>query len=206
MVVYLDKKAILWSLEEFESGEIHSIPIVKTGLAKESGLEPPEAVPHLDYVKPITSFKSSGILTAVDAHPFNSDLFAFGSIDKYVRIYSVKDDRIIDWYQSEDYITSVNYAPDGRQLLVGFSHGLCRLYSLEPHLAFRCEVVCHNSNIRELDARNVVNTLFLDNESFIVNSSDSRIRLFSEAKSYVLEMKYKGHVSSGQLLRADSDK
>lgn len=157
-------------------------------------------------MKPIASFKSSAILTSVDAHPFNSDIFAFGSIDKYIRIYSAKADRIIDWYQSEDYITSVNYAPDGRQLLVGFSHGLCRLYSLEPFLAFRCEVVCHNSNIRELDARNVVNTLFLENGSFIVNSSDSRVRLFSETTSYHLEMKYKGHTSSGQLLRADSDK
>jgi WD40 repeat protein len=164
------------------------------------------SIARLDYVKPVASFKSNGILTSVDAHPFNPDLFAFGSIDKYVRIYSAKADRIIDWYQSEDYITSVNYAPDGRQLLVGFSHGLCRLYSLDPHLIFRCEVVCHNSNIKELDARNVVNTLFLDNSSFIVNSSDSRIRMFRETVSYQLEMKYKGHSSSGQLLRADADK
>lgn len=206
MVVYLDKKAILWSLEEFDSEQTKSPTLRATSGLKDEFGEHTNAAYRLDYVKPIASFKSSGILTSVDAHPFNSDIFAFGSIDKYIRIYSAKADRIIDWYQSEDYITSVNYAPDGRQLLVGFSHGLCRLYSLEPYLAFRCEVVCHNSNIRELDARNVVNTLFLENGSFIVNSSDSRIRLFSESTSYHLEMKYKGHTSSGQLLRADSDK
>jgi WD40 repeat protein len=205
MVVYLDKKAILWSLEEFESAQSKT-PTSQNHQPKEEATEGVNAISRLDYVKPLASFKSNGILTSVDAHPFNSDLFAFGSIDKYIRIYSAKADRIIDWYQSEDYITSVNYAPDGRQLLVGFSHGLCRLYSLEPYLIFRCEVVCHNSNIRELDARNVVNTLFLDNGSFIVNSSDSRIRLFRETVSYQLEMKYKGHSSSGQLMRADADK
>lgn len=143
------------------------------------------------------------IITSLDAHPLKPHIFCLGSLDKYIRLYNVNKDKIKDWYQSTDFITAVAFSPDARLLVVGFSHGLCRVYSTTPILRYRCSVNCRNSNVKEMQASKVINIKFTGNDEFIVASSDDRIRLFNCSDLRNSTLKYKGHVSSGPILKAD---
>lgn len=149
---------------------------------------------------------SLDIITSIDAHPLKPHVFCLGSLDKYIRLYDVQQDHIVDWYQSTDFITAVAFSPDARLLVVGFSHGLCRVYSMHPILRYRCDLNCRNSNVKEVKASKVINIKFVNEDEFIVASSDDRIRLFDCSDLRNSKLKYKGHLSSGPILRADCDR
>lgn len=153
----------------------------------------------------VSILTSSDIVTSIDAYPLKPHLFCLGSLDKYIRLFDLIGDKIVDWYQSTDFITAVAFSPDARLLVVGFSHGLCRVYSMNPNLRYRCAVNCRNSNIKEAKASKVINIKFIGNDEFIVASSDDRVRLFNCSDLRFSKLKYKGHVSSGPILRADCD-
>ena len=38
------------------------------------------------------------IVTCLDPNPRDPVLYAMGSISKYIRVYNIKDDKIVDWY------------------------------------------------------------------------------------------------------------
>ena len=145
------------------------------------------------------------LVTCIDAHPLEPNLFCLGSLDKFIRVYDISKGTIVDWYQSTDFITAVTFSPDARLLVVGFSHGQCRVYSTTPTLKFRCELNCKNTNIKEINAEKVINIKFLNHDEFIVASSDSRVRLFNCHNLRASVLKYKGHNSEGPNLRADCD-
>jgi WD40 repeat protein len=149
--------------------------------------------------------ESPDLVSCLDSHPLIPNLFAIGSLDKYIRIFDVKAEKIIDWYQSEDYITACSYSPDGRLLVVGFYHGLCRVYKAQPFLLYQCDVICRNSNVKEINANKVINVKFINKEEFLVSSSDSRIRLFHCANLDMLKLKYKGLLNARHMVRADCD-
>ena len=209
MVSYLDKRLILWSTDLLEGSE---------GEEEEESYDQEdsysldvEAIKKVYLKQAIKLLETPDIITCIESHPQEPNRFAMGSLDKYIRIYDVRrdnemeDDRTVDWYQSEDYITALSYSPDGRILVVGFYHGLCRVYKATEYLLYQCDVICRNSNIKELNSNRVINIKFVNRDEFIVSSSDSRIRLFHCANLDLLKLKYKGHNNTKNLLRADCD-
>lgn len=161
---------------------------------------------------PITSKHARKVLaapdlvTSIDAHPLESNLFCLGSLDKFIRVYDIEKETIVDWYQSTDFITAVTYSPDARLLVAGFSHGQCRVYTTAPTLKFRCELNCRNTNVKEINANKIINIRFLNLDEFLVASSDSRIRLYSCHNLKHFALKYKGHASNGPILKIDCDR
>ena len=164
--------------------------------------EPLQAVPK----NALKILAAPDLVTCIDAHPLEPNLFCLGSLDKFIRVYDIAKETIVDWYQSTDFITAATFSPDARLLVVGFSHGQCRVYTTSPNLKFRCDLNCRNTNVKELNANKVINIKFLNLDEFVVASSDSRIRLFSCHNLRSSVLKYKGHLSSGPILRADCDK
>ena len=143
------------------------------------------------------------VVTCLDPNPRDPLLYAMGSISKFVRVYNVKEDKIVDWYQSQDQVTALSYSPDGRLLVVGFAFGVCRVYTAGQYLEFQCEISCRNSNVKKSDSQRVVNIRFVGDNEFIVSTGDSNIRLFNCQDLSKHVMKFKGHQSSSGLLRAD---
>jgi hypothetical protein len=180
---YLDKRLILWNTNVEE-------------MRVEGGR----------YMEPaLLMLESPAIITSIEAQPLATDIFALGSLDKYIRIYNAEEDMISDWYQSNDYITTLTYSPDGRLLLVGFSHGVCRLYKVKPFLVYQCDVKCRNQNIKDMDSKKVINALFVGKDEFLVATADGNIRGFHCSNVEKRNIKYKGHESNGNLLRMDCD-
>lgn len=166
----------------------------------------PAAEPRKVYSdQAVLMLESPDLVSCLDSHPLVPNLFAIGSLDKYIRIFDIKAEKIVDWYQSEDYITACSYSPDGRLLVVGFYHGLCRVYKAQPFLLYQCDVICRNSNVKEINANKVINIKFINKDEFLVSSSDSRIRLFHCANLDMLKLKYKGLMNARHMVRADCD-
>lgn len=142
------------------------------------------------------------ITSCVAFHPVEDEIFATGSLDKILRIWDLLEGRVIDWIQTDDYITACAFDNTGETLVVGFYHGLFRIYKSEGKFKFLTEVTCRNSNIKEIHGKRVINIQFINEDEFMVGSSDSRIRLFNK-KGYQLLQKYKGHTNTKYPLRAN---
>lgn len=71
-----------------------------------------------------------------------------------------------------------------------------------------------NSNISEKKAKKVINIEFMNEEEFLVNTNDSRIRRFRLSRhngelmfqSAKIELKYKGHKNAKYPLRMSQNK
>lgn len=234
MVSYLDKKIIYWSVvpnDEIQSPLSNSIvinaspdssPFDKSDIKlipqqsnQTNGMRDSKAFNGTElkpvFSEPLNSkqalkiLASSDLVTSIDAHPLEPLLFCLGSLDKFIRLYDISKETIVDWYQSTDFITALTFSPDARILVVGFSHGQCRVYTTNPILKYRCDLNCRNSNVKEINANKIINIKFLNHDEFIVASSDSRVRLFTCHNLRSSVLKYKGHLSEGPILKVDCD-
>ena len=217
---YLDRKLIYWSLQPLEDGIPLALsvmintfqgpsPIADSKGNEVGGLNTDLKAVQSDQIRSKHAKKvlaSPDLITSIDAHPLESNLFCLGSLDKFIRVYDIEKETIVDWYQSTDFITAVTYSPDARLLVAGFSHGQCRVYTTAPTLKFRCELNCRNTNVKEINANKVINIKFLNLDEFLVASSDSRIRLFTCHNLKHSALKYKGHASNGPILKTDCDR
>lgn len=68
------------------------------------------------------------IVSCMVFHPIELSIIVTGSLDKIVRIWEIIEGRVIDMIQTDDYITTVAFDPEGKSLVVGFYHGICRIY------------------------------------------------------------------------------
>jgi WD40 repeat protein len=152
----------------------------------------------------IRRIQCSDIITCMEPHPQHGiNMLATGSLDKLIRVFDFTSERLVDWHRSEDYITALAYSPLGEYLIVGLYHGICRVYNSENYLSFKCEINCHNTSVKEIYSKKVINIRFLNIVEFIISTCDSRIRLFSTGNFNHLMLKYKGHDSNGQLIQSD---
>lgn len=46
-----------------------------------------------------------------------------------IRLWNIPTDTIVDWQKTSDIITSLQFSPDGRKLLVGVFKGQCFVFS-----------------------------------------------------------------------------
>ena len=54
-----------------------------------------------------------------------------------VRVWSIPEQRVVDWADVHEMVTAAAFAPDGRRACVGTMKGRCRFYVCEP--SFRLE-------------------------------------------------------------------
>jgi WD40 repeat protein len=48
------------------------------------------------------------------------------------RLWNIPTGKIIDWQKTTDFITSVQFSPNSKKLLVGVFKGQCFVFSYEP--------------------------------------------------------------------------
>lgn len=58
----------------------------------------------------------------------DENYFISGSIDGKIRIWSMLNQRVVDWADVRDVITALSYRPDGKGFAVGSIDGTCRFY------------------------------------------------------------------------------
>ncbi len=92
---------------------------------------------NVDYDYPIAKFNHSSIVTCVCFYPNidpeneEEDKFVSGCLDKYIRIWSITKNKVIDYTNIKEYITSISYLPTGDMLVVGTHNGRCSVYDCQ---------------------------------------------------------------------------
>ena len=51
-----------------------------------------------------------------------------GCFDKMIRIWNVKQRKVIDWQQTHNYITAMQINNQGNKLVIGLVDGICLIY------------------------------------------------------------------------------
>jgi WD40 repeat protein len=51
-------------------------------------------------------------------------------MDKIIRIWSPKRNKVLDYINMKEYITSISYFPSGDMILVGSHNGKCAIYDI----------------------------------------------------------------------------
>jgi WD repeat-containing protein 44 len=53
-------------------------------------------------------------VTCIQFNPVDSRYFISGSLDEKVRVWSIPDRKIVDWYDLHEMVTAACYTPDGQ--------------------------------------------------------------------------------------------
>jgi len=53
-------------------------------------------------------------VTCIQFNPVNENYFISGSIDGKVRIWGIREERVIDWADIRDVISAISYQQDGK--------------------------------------------------------------------------------------------
>ena len=61
-------------------------------------------------------FKIHYAVTCVQFNPIDENYFVSGSIDGKVRIWEIRERRVVDWTGIRDIVTALCYRPDGKVL------------------------------------------------------------------------------------------
>ena len=61
----------------------------------------------------------------------NDDIFVSGSLDKIIRIFSIKKKKIIDYINVVDLITAISFSPCSGFIVSGYHNGKCDVFSYE---------------------------------------------------------------------------
>lgn len=65
-------------------------------------------------------------------YPFykNESSFYTGSFDKILRLWSIEQEKVIDYTHTPDFITCLAFSPNKINLVMGFNHGYIRIYRI----------------------------------------------------------------------------
>lgn len=53
-------------------------------------------------------------MTCIQFNPVDDRYFISGSLDAKVRVWSIPDRQVVDWYDLHEMVTSACYTPDGQ--------------------------------------------------------------------------------------------
>lgn len=149
---------------------------------------------QLDSDRPIASFAHTTSVTSALFHPKNNNIFVTGSIDGQIRVFDISEVKILCQLQTDDGISSVAYSPNGELLAAGLSKGKVILYGRrrnEGDYIQLTNIHARNRRGRMKSGRRVTGISFMDENTFLVTTNDSNIRLYDVQNLKQLQ-KYKG--------------
>jgi len=153
-------------------------------------------------------FPHPASVTSVSFHPLIPSLFATGSLDSNVRLWSTQDQREVQYYPCGESITALAYSPKGQELYVGVRLGEVLVLGAEGQGQVMKEVKrlrCRNRRGFKSGGRKVTGIEFFEescrefaDDNCLISTNDSRARLFVNQE---MTQKYKGHKSEEHTIR-----
>ena len=134
-------------------------------------------------------FEHADFVTSVAFHP-NGEWFVSGCFDKKLRVWSIRDRSVLFWVDLSSFITSVALASEGGMVICGDHEGKATLFQTEG-LRWITQIHVRSRRGRNSKGKKISGIRVMpDQESFLVTSNDSRVRLF-RLSDFGLICKYK---------------
>ncbi|KAJ3276063.1 hypothetical protein HDV01_006233 [Terramyces sp. JEL0728] len=151
---------------------------------------------HISQTVPLCMFKHRDCVSSVRFHPLDSNLFASGSLDGRIRVWSIDTKSLLYWNEiSGDAITALEFTRDGSTIVCGTLSGSCVFYEFN-NLRYDTQIhITAGKGIRSKDAK-ITGIERMPHspdheERFLITSADSRVRLIN-ARDKSLFKAYKG--------------
>ena len=152
-------------------------------------------------------FQHTDYVTAIAFHPKDDRYFISGSLDCRIRMWSVAEKRVVNWFEipHTNLITAVAFNTDGKSILAGTYTGACFIYTVEG-LKFVTEILVRSTKGRNARGSKItgiecISGSSTSDEKMLVTTNDSRIRLYS-LRDFNLICKYKGAQNKNSQIRA----
>ncbi|KAK7358848.1 hypothetical protein VNO77_00788 [Canavalia gladiata] len=140
-------------------------------------------------------FHHNDYVTCIQFNPVDDKYFISGSIDGKVRIWGIREERVIDWADIRDVISAISYQQDGKGFVVGSVTGTCRFYVASGKY-FQLEAQIDVDGKKKASGNKITGIQFSQEncQKIMITSEDSKVRIFDGTE---LVQKYKGLPKSG---------
>ena len=125
---------------------------------------------------------------------FDDNIFISGSLDHFIRIFNINDNLKMEYFNIEEKVTSVNFFPSGDLISIGTHNGKIIIYDLIPKISYNCSFTVRNKLGINSSGKKVTNIEFVNRNSALITTSDSRIRYVNMTNGKLI-YKYKGLVN-----------
>ena len=96
--------------------------------------------------------------------------------------------------KAQDPISALAYSPNGKWLVAGLITGMCILYEFTDNkLNYKSRIDCKNAKGKFSSGRKIAGITFVDDQDFLCQTNDSRIRLYSQTEC-IQRVKFKSHL------------
>ncbi|XP_004503956.1 uncharacterized protein [Cicer arietinum] len=143
----------------------------------------------------LSVFHHKDFVTCIQFNPVDENYFISGSIDGKVRIWGMREERVIDWTDIRDVISAISYQQDGKGFVVGSITGTCRFY-VAAGKYFQLEAQIDIRGKKKASSNKITGIQFFQNdcERIMITSEDSKIRILDRNE---IVQKYRGLPRSG---------
>jgi WD40 repeat protein len=130
-------------------------------------------------IKTIEDYKN--VLTHITMYPFELNLFATASADKTIKLWSIKDEEVVEYINSADIITALTFTSDGKQLIIGMMKGQIEIWNLEgTKLRFVSRMEVRNRSGKFKKGEIVSDIYSCNDRELVVTTRDERIRVLEK--------------------------
>jgi len=135
-------------------------------------------------------FDHGEVVTSVEMHPNDEDLFISGCLDNKLRIWSIREKTILNSVAVDcGFVTSVGFTLDGTKILVGSHDGQCSFYETNGLKLEHRQLLKRK---RHKTGKIVTGfSMHPNGRQILITSNDCRAWLF-DMKDHVVNCTYKG--------------
>lgn len=197
-----DGKIILYSLEPHlaiykvfhgHSSDITHLTFSRDGFLLSSSLDYAVKIWHVSQDDSLGNFLHDDAVVSCVFNPRDSGFFACATLGKYVFYWDIRENKILRKVNYAYPPTAIVFSPDGSNVVVGCLNGFCFIYSM-PDFKYMSQFIAGPRRKKQAANEKITSIHFLNNESFLVATNDSRIRLYS-LHYFSVKCKYIGHES-----------
>ncbi|CAJ1937863.1 unnamed protein product [Sphenostylis stenocarpa] len=143
----------------------------------------------------LSVFHHNDYVTCIQFNPVDENCFISGSIDGKVRIWGIREERVIDWADIRDVISAISYQQDGKGFVVGSVTGTCRFYVASgKYFQLEAQIDVHGK--KKASGNKITGIQFSQKnvQRIMITTEDSKIHIYDGIE---LVQKYKGLPKSG---------
>ncbi|WVZ24526.1 hypothetical protein V8G54_003070 [Vigna mungo] len=184
-------------LQEFfgHSSDVLDLAWSNSDILLSSSMDKTVRLWQIDCNQCLSVFHHNDYVTCIQFNPVDENYFISGSIDGKVRIWGIREERVIDWANIRDVISAISYQEDGKGFVVGSVTGTCRFYVASgKYFQLEAQIDVHGK--KKASGNKITGIQFSQKSTqrIMITTEDSKIHIYDGIE---LVQKYKGLPKSG---------